>query len=183
VVDTSAGGPASRGADDELSAVLDPAFVEGLDAVTPAELRVRRDRAVDAETRVSYARRILQGRIDLLRGEILRRAEGDEHELLDRLPRALSDSRGPVDPAKVRLPRVLAPPDAGDVDVDLEDPVALEELDDGELASLVDRHAEHERRLSDLRRRLFAVIDRHQEELAERYRSGTASVSDLLQQD
>jgi hypothetical protein len=133
---------------------------------------------------VSYARRILQGRIDVLRGEILRRAEGGEHPLLDLLPQALSDPATiAFDPTKVRLPRVLAPPDAGEVDVDLEDAVALEEVDEAGLTTLAERYAAHERRLSDLRRRLFTVIDRYQDELGERYRTGGASVGDLLERD
>ena len=51
------------------------------------------------------------------------------------------------------------------------------------MAELAARYAEQESTLSSLRRRLFDVIDRLQAEIADRYRSGSASVSELLAGD
>lgn len=56
--------------------VLDPAFVAGLAGLPLAEVRRRREEADLEEADLSYLRRLLHGRLDLLRGEQRRRAEG-----------------------------------------------------------------------------------------------------------
>lgn len=168
-------------ADAQLEQVLDDDFLAGVETWPAAELRTRRDLAEQAEGRVSYSRRILQGRIDLLRGEAASREGGDD--LVARLPGMLADrGSGPRNPASVRMPRTLAPPEAGDTEADA-GVLHLGELDDAELAELATRYADLERELSGHRRRLFDVIDRLQAELAERYRSGATTVSELLSSD
>jgi hypothetical protein len=172
--------------DDQLERVLDPNFLEGLDERSSREIRTMRDTCEEEENRISYARRILQGRIDVVRAEAMRREQGSDlaAEILAALPGVLADSGGRTfDPARVRIPRRLVPPDLDGSP--LEDPEALDlsELTDDELRSLAERYAEHEQKLSALRRRLFDVIDRLQAELADRYRTGTASVSELLEEE
>ncbi len=168
-------------ADVVLDQVLAEGFLAGIEDWTAAELRTKRDLAEQAEGRVSYSRRILQGRIDLLRGEAENRDGGDD--LLGRLSAMLADrGGGPRDPVTVRIPRTIAPPEAGDTDADAE-VLHLGDLDDDALRDLATRYADLERQLSGLRRQLFDVIDRLQAELAERYRSGATSVTELLASD
>mgnify|MGYP007068858371 CR=1 FL=1 len=56
-----------------VARVLDPAFVEGIEALTLSEVRARRDDADQEETDLSHARAKLIGRMDLLTAERSRR--------------------------------------------------------------------------------------------------------------
>lgn len=165
----------------ELEQVLSSDFLADIGEVETAELRRRRQRAELVENRVSYARRLLQGRIDLVRAEILRRGDNAElGEVLAGLPAVLADQGGgPVSPANVRPPRELTPPDLDD------DPlhdrvVNLPSVGTDELREFAESLAQRESELSATRRQLFDVIDRLQVELMARYRSGAASISELL---
>lgn len=53
--------------------VLDAGFIVDLDKVANEELLGRRDDALQEESDVSYTRRLIQGRLDLLRFEVKRR--------------------------------------------------------------------------------------------------------------
>ena len=161
-------------ADDDLSRL------EELDVATLRRLR----QACEAEEhRVSYARRILQGRIDVLRAEASGRDGDQALGALERLPSVLADQgQRSFDPATARPPARVEASDLGE-DVEVEGPVDVTGLDDEEMAELAGRYAEQESTLSSLRRRLFDVIDRLQAEIADRYRSGSASVSELLTGD
>lgn len=164
--------------------VLADPDLERVGELDTAALRRLRQACEAEEHRVSYARRILQGRIDVLRSEAAGRDGGEVLGVLERLPTVLADGgqRGDFDPATARPPARLEPGDLGD-DVDVEGPVDVTRLDDAELEQLAARYADQERTLSGLRRRLFDVIDRLQAEIADRYRQGTASVSELLAGD
>jgi hypothetical protein len=174
---------------DGLAALLeriDPASVDQLDT---AELREQRRACEDAEEAVSYARRLLQGRLDILRAELLRREDlGDDETapLLDALPAILASDHAPTATANVRATRVRVPPPAEGYDARLDaiaDKATLTaddgpELDD--LQRIVARFADEERTLSDARRALFTRIDALRDELAARYKDGRADVSELL---
>ena len=56
--------------------VLAPEFAGDVDRLDDDELGRRRAEAEQEETDLSYARRLLQGRLDLLRAETDRRASG-----------------------------------------------------------------------------------------------------------
>jgi hypothetical protein len=59
-----------------IDRVLDPGFTEGVDQLGLPELRARREEAEAEEADVSYLRRLLQGRLDILRAvEVLAREE------------------------------------------------------------------------------------------------------------
>lgn len=170
-----------RAHQEELELVLADGFVADMPDLSTAELRSRRQRAEDVENRISYARRLLQGRIDLVRAEAMRR-ERDEAlaAVLDILPEVLADAHGqPRTLLDVRPPRDLTPPELDDDP--LEDQVIdLRSVGTDELRDLAESLAARERELSITRRRLFDVIDRLQAELVERYRTGGASVDELL---
>lgn len=165
---------------DRLQPLLDEAYLAGVSEVDVAQLRRMRDECETEERRVSYARRILQGRIDVLRSEASRRGTGGSMGILEQLSDVLADhDRRPFDPATARPPSTVDPSALGD-DVDLGDSPDVTALGDDELTALADQYAQQEATLSNLRRRLFDVIDRLQSEIADRYRSGDASVSQLL---
>lgn len=177
---------------DAWDAVPDPQTVlpdeelAGLSERETAELRRLRAACEDAEEGVSYARRLLQGRLDILRAELEQRdGAGD---VLDALPRILAADQVGSGASQPRAVRLRVPPDADahaaaiDAIVDAYELERVERRDVDTLATLAERLGEHERRLSQLRRAWFDRIDAVRAELAARYRDGRASVSELLEQ-
>src|SRR6266496_6676237 len=79
-----------------IDRVLDPRFVADVDRLELEDLRKRRGEAEAEEEGISYLRRVLQGRIDILRAELLRRTAGggerDVAGLVAGLPLILSDA-------------------------------------------------------------------------------------------
>ncbi|MEU1289114.1 ABC transporter substrate-binding protein [Kitasatospora sp. NPDC005856] len=161
------------------------------------QLRVLRRETLEQEADLSYLRRLLHGRMDILRAELDRRpgvgpvrtvgpAGSDPlpGDLLDRLPAILTDA-----PSSVRRSArhvTLGPPrtqesrleaDALMGDVQLADLAAhpAEEL----LAAL-ERLRAHEREVSGRRQRLLRTADGCNAEITRRYRDGEARVDDLL---
>ena len=147
------------------------------------ELRALRRSAQQEEADLSYLRRLLQGRIDILRAEQSRRT-AEEHTVLDRLPEILADL-----PSRVRSSarhvtlhtphteecRRLAEEMLGDVELS-----DLEARTEDELHAAMGRLVRHERQISRRRRRLQATVDGCSSEIARRYREGEARVDDLL---
>jgi hypothetical protein len=94
--------------------VLDPGFTEGVGQLGLPELRARREEAEAEEADVSYLRRLLQGRLDILRAELVRRSAGGEQDvagLLAGLPAILTDDSPGTFSA---VPRVQVPSRAGE---------------------------------------------------------------------
>jgi anti-sigma-K factor RsiG len=177
------------GGDRRIDHVLDQAFVAGLDTLSLDELRRRRDDAEQEEADASYLRRLLQGRLDIIRAELERRAEQGANErdlsdLLTRLPAILAGADAGQFNA---VPRVLVPPRADQHRRRVEKLVSdetlarLSELDDGELATVIDTLVAEERRVSQTRRAVQEVLDQLRGELTRRYRDGGADVSALLE--
>src|ERR1700759_378596 len=75
-----------------LDRVLDPSFLSGVADRSIDEVRGLRDEAAQEETDLSYLRRLLHARIDIVRFEQQRRAEGGTGSVLDQLPRILADN-------------------------------------------------------------------------------------------
>lgn len=186
---------------DDLERFLEPSYVEGLEARSMEELRQSRAELQEAEGVLSYVRRLVQGRLDIVAAERAHRAEvrsgaGDQTSpegasvlapLVDRLPSILADSgqRGGIGVG--RLPMQLDPgaQAAGlvaelDAEVDPAKLTALTSVADAELLELTDQLAAIERRVSDNRRQLHERIDALQAELVRRYRTGEANVDSLL---
>lgn len=172
----------------QLSEVTEPGYLDGLEGWTLDEVRSRRDRATEIETGLSYLRRIVQGRLDIVVAEQRHRASGeraDVSDLVDELPSILSGNVHA--PGLGRLPTLMAP---GEVDAELEQRLEtilsahrlakLTELDDGDLAVSAEQLTEFERHVSAQRRGVLDVLDRLQEEIVRRYRTGEASVDNLL---
>ena len=167
-----------------IDKVLDPEFVEGLGQLSLDDLRERRKEAEQEETDLSYMRRLLQGRLDILRAELARR-DGTGSDLVDALPQILADepSGGPRGLGR----HVTAEPSRADAhrryvealvaDVDLSNPDAH---DDASLRRVLETLEAEEQKVSEARRAVQKVMDALTGEVTRRYREGDADPSDLL---
>jgi FtsZ-binding cell division protein ZapB len=170
-----------------IDRVLDPRFVADVGQLDLAELRTRREEVEAEEADISYLRRLLQGRLDILRAELVRRSRGGEHDvagLLAGLPEILSDDAPGTFSA---IPRILVPPRADQHRRRVERLVSdetiarLPELDVEELTRAVEVLAQEEESVSTHRRAVQRVVDVLRGELARRYRNGSAQISELLE--
>jgi hypothetical protein len=161
-----------------IDAVQDPEFTSGLEALPLEDLRARRRICADLDVELSYYRRLLQGRLDLLAFEVRRRAGEEQRSLLEALPEVLA-SWAAGEPG---LPGRRVPVEVPDlptlgrraVDRALADDflARLPEMGDAELAEVQHRLAEAEVDVSRQRRAVFEASDRIQAELVRRYRVG-----------
>lgn len=164
-----------------IDQVLDEEFLSAIDEIEMDELRRRRQMAVDVEKELSYYRRLLHGRMDLLRFERRRRTGDESRSLIESLAEILSDpARGDGhDPRRSILDTDLPPmPDTGrrEVDAVLGDFVLtkLDTVDDAGLSAALEAVQAIEREISDKRHQVQQVADLLSAQIAERYRSGTA---------
>jgi hypothetical protein len=166
--------------------VLDARFLEALETVTPADLRHKLRDARSEEDALSYIRRNLHGRLDLLRAEIERRAQGRgaHREDMGALAAVLTEGSGPTRGTRAGL-GLRAAAVAGRrraEEILSEDHLArLDELDDAALAEAATRTSDAEKQLSVQRQRLHEVIDTLEAELAARYKSGLEPSLERLQ--
>jgi hypothetical protein len=177
-----------------IDRVLAPGFADDVTALDLAELRARRQLAEQEEVDLSYARRLLQGRLDLLRAEQAQRATArdgvdagarTDDEIVRDLAAVLSDD-GPradhglgrhltTDPSRVGEHRRAAEQAVDDVAAS--DPSSL---DAEGLAAAAAHLSELEHAVSENRHRVQAVMDVLTAEVARRYRDGEAHVEDVL---
>ncbi|MER5551249.1 ABC transporter substrate-binding protein [Streptomyces sp. NPDC002793] len=168
------------------------AAFEGLAAVRPQpefgglrlpELRTRRRDAQRDEADLSYVRRLVQGRIDILRAELARRVD-PESPVVDRLSEILADAPS-VHRSSVRHVTLTTPrsDEYRQLAADTLAEVELSDLDartDDELLTAMGRLVRYERQVSRRRHRLQRTVDDCSAEIARRYRDGEAQVEDLL---
>ncbi|CAN5469955.1 hypothetical protein BH10ACT1_BH10ACT1_42560 [soil metagenome] len=175
--------------DQELDRILGDEYLAGLAQRSVAELRTSRAECQALETKLSFLRRLVQGRHDIVTGEQeRRRGGGDPHDvagLVERLPEILADrvrapgpgrlvtSLEPGEPSGKLVDRLDSISEA--VPIDAPDAVSDESLQEaaGQLEVL-------EGEVSHLRRAMFDRIDAIEAELTARYRDGEANVEDLL---
>ena len=159
-----------------IDKIRDPSFVQGLDGLSLDDLRERRDDCVAERDHLSLLRRMLQGRAEILKAEVERRAGGDQSPLVDRLSEILADDEHPVtsrgEAVRVALPEeemLLARRRVERLasDATLSDPSAL---DDEQLAATIDAIAAEERGVSEARSEVLRAMDTIQDELKRRYR-------------
>jgi hypothetical protein len=159
-----------------------PGFVEGLSELSLEELRGRRDECRAELEYLSLLRRLLQGRAEILRAEVVGRGKGGERgPLIERLVTILSSgSQGPsrgeavrvgipdeeVLLARRRVERLVS--DAG-----ISDPSAL---GDEQLEVAVELLVAEEHEVSQTRAEVIAVLDRLQDELKRRYKEDPTQV-------
>jgi len=151
-------------------------------------IREMRDECVEVETGLSYLRRMVQGPLDIVSRDLVRREVGGEPDraaLIEELPGILAD--GPRPPGNGRLSQTLEPvaldPElAGELDTLVGGGAIADitSLDDRQLLDLQAGLTDFEHRVSERRREFFGRIDALQAELTRRYKSGEASVDSLL---
>ncbi|MEU2425213.1 aerial mycelium formation protein [Streptomyces sp. NPDC007851] len=148
------------------------------------ELRVLRRDAVRDEADLSYVRRLLQGRIDILRAELARRSPAGAASVVDRLPEILTDA-----PARQRSSArhvTLGTPhneEYGRLAAEMLAEVELSDLQartDPELTTAMGRLVRYEQEVSRRRQHLQRTADDSSGEITRRYRDGEAQVDDLL---
>lgn len=161
-----------------IDRILEPAFVEGIEELDTVEVRRRRDESLAEREYQSLLRRLVQGRLDILRAEqARRRAGGDEASLVEGLAKSLT-SDGPAGPSRGEALRLLVPPEEMTLarrrveglvaDTALSDPRSLSDAD---LASAVESLEAEEHSVSADRGDVHLVHDRLQEELKRRYKA------------
>lgn len=173
-----------------IDRVLAPEFLSGLDELELDELRLRRRDADQEEIDLSYARRLLQGRIDILRAEQARRqgtgpltgSRRSDGEIVEALRWILADDRRedhglgrhmsgrPSRVGEHRREAERAVADVGGSD--------LASLTDTQLAEAIDNLSDIEARVSRSRRLVQQVVDGLTEEVARRYQVGRPLLSD-----
>jgi hypothetical protein len=168
--------------------LLDPAHLVAIEQCPIDRIRALRRSCIDYETGLSYLRRLVQGSIDIIEGELHRRTGGADDtagELVEALPGLLGEAARP--PGLGRLTASLEPTELDDELVQqYEALVARGELahaadgDGGELHRLLGELHEIERRVSQKRHAFHDRIDALQAELTRRYKTGEASVDTLL---
>ena len=172
--------------------VLSADFLAGVEDLSLEDLRARRHDAEQEDADLSYIRRLLQARMDILRAEQRTRAAAapagppeDTSDLVERLTEVLGGGERPaaygmgrhatIEPSRVaesrrRVEQLLADPHLSD----------LASLSDAELAQAVAEIAAHEARVSETRRRVQHVMAALTAEVGRRYRDGETSVDELL---
>lgn len=168
-----------------IDRVLAPDYAEGIARLLLAEVRARRDEAAQEETDLSYLRRILHARIDIVRAEQRRRREGTTTSVIDKLASILADNAlGPakgsgrfqtVEPSRAEAHR-------RHIEMLLSD-VALSDVEsrtDEQLESTLAAYAAEESSVSQRRREVQQVMDVLNAEIGSRYARGDASVEDRL---
>jgi hypothetical protein len=156
-----------------------------LAALDLGDVRRRRAEAHREETDLSYLRRVLHGRIDIITAEQARRAAGGQDRLVDRLSAILRDDppasarsarHMDVDPGaepgeyRARIEALLSAPEM----------TAVLDRPDADLDAALGTLRGYEREVSGYRGRVQGVVDRFGAELTRRYREGHATVDELL---
>ncbi|MET8248521.1 aerial mycelium formation protein [Streptomyces sp. NPDC005202] len=173
---------------------MDPPELD-LTALSLPELRTLRRQAQRDEADLSYVRRLLQGRIDILRAELARRgptsvvdtqeaSSAGQVSVVERLAEILKDA-----PARHRSSArhvTLGTPHSEEyrqLAAEMLAEVELSDLDartDLELGAAMGRLVRYEQQVSQRRQQLQRTADDCSAEIARRYREGEAQVDDLL---
>ncbi len=162
-------------------------YLVGLRAQPMKDLRAMRAECQQLELTVSYLRRVVQGRLDIVRHEYDHRKAGLGHsdlsEIINSLPETLTlGAPGPGGLTHMSISLDSLPTPTAEVNRLLESSGAerIPELDDPGLDSILEDLQELEVEVSAMRRLLFDRLDTLSEEITRRYRSGEATVDELL---
>lgn len=174
----------STGGARRIDRVLAADYLADVRSRSLSEVRALRNDAEQEESDQSYTRRLIHGRIDILRAE-QRRRSGEFGSIVEQLPKILAEGgrgashgmgrRSGVEPTRFDAHDRYA--DALATDMRFSD---LGERTDTELAEMLATLAAEERIVSTQRRAVQQVMDACSAEIARRYRDGEAEVDDLL---
>jgi hypothetical protein len=173
-----------------IDRVLGADFLADITSLPMDEVRSLRRDAEQEETDLSYLRRLLQGRMDILRAELGRRGgDASSATLVDALPQILADDNTGGGPRGLGR-HMAAEPSRADshrrhvealvADVDLSDPGSHDEASLRKAVATLERE---EAEVSEKRRAVQTVMDACTAEITRRYRDGDADVADLLPTD
>jgi hypothetical protein len=157
--------------------VLSPGFAEGLGELDDQEVRRRRDLSRAEREYLSLLRRLLQGRIEILRAERERRRSGAAAgSVIARLPDILSEgtrgpSRGEAPMASLSADELAMARRSVERLVSDAHISNVEALSDRDLAQALERLEAEERSVSDTRAEVMAVEDGLQDEMKRRLRA------------
>lgn len=165
--------------------IMEPEFVEGLQDLSLDDLRERRAMCDAVENELSYYRRMLHGRMDLLGFELRRRTGEETRSLIEALPEILTDHASGYMPSG--RPTKVTLPDLPDqrrrhidevLEADFLTRIALvEEMELNEIQrSLVETEAE----ISAQRHSIQEAFNTIQSELTRRYKDGLAGFDQIL---
>ena len=172
----------------KLERLLAPDYLDGLRDRSLEDVRAMRGECQEAETAVSYLRRMAQGRLDLVHACLDHHGDKGEdlESLVARLPSIIGS--GPARPQGYgRLPSQMSPDldrddltEELDAILDADHTATLTTMSEAELRSVGEQLTAIEQRISDQRRTLHERIDKLQAEIVSRYKTGEASVDGLL---
>lgn len=167
-----------------LDRIFDPAYVAELEGLPIEDIRMRKAECEELESELSYARRLLQGKLDILREALERRAGGGQsglEQLIHRLPKILADDEMPSIKrhSPVSIPR-NAEKQRREVERLSGDLTQIDEMDPADLTETIDMLAKAELAASRDRRMVQDVLDKLNNELIRRYREGQADPTALI---
>lgn len=167
---------------ERLNEVLAPEFISGLQSWSIDELRDKRKEAEDLESAISYARRLIQGKIDVCKAQSISKDNLIGDEPLDDIKEAITDhtfgattriayndiSDGTLIPTNDEISNLLG------FEIEL-----LPESQDTVDAFVALLEA-GETNLSEMRHRLHKIIDMLRAQIVSKYQSGQANVEEIL---
>lgn len=169
-----------------IDRITDEGYLAGVRERSVEEIRKQREECEKEETLLSYERRLLHGRLDILKAELERRRTGGEGSLVDRLPQILADSprtsRGAF-PKDVELPTFENPRRRVEKLVSDDTLARIPSLGDDEIEELVSSLSSVEREVSDDRRAVQKVLDEINAELVRRYQTEPPGPADVVRQN
>ncbi len=190
---TSTSTMAIEGGRRRIDRVLGVGFLDGLTDWSIDELRSKRAEAEQEEVDLSYSRRLLHGRLDLLRAEQQTRSTGRRGlsaESTEQMVAVLAATLADQPTSAYGLGRfvVKIPSRAGEHRRAAEAAVAdvefshLTALDDAQIISVQEQLIDLEGQVSEARKDVQVVLDTLSDELGRRYREGEARVEEVLTQ-
>ena len=158
--------------------ISDPAYLEGLDGKSLDELKAMREECREAETELSFERRLCQARVDILGAELERRSGGGG-DLVSRLPQILSGEMGGGGDAPLpsRAPDFSIPRNADVPRRRVEELVGeqtlarLGQISVDEIKGIIDSIAEHEKGISTRRRNVQEIMDQVQAAMVPKFKA------------
>lgn len=172
----------------DLDRLLADDYIAGIGELSMADLRARKSECSEVEGALSYLRRLVQVRLDIVLAELENRAAGgtgELSELVDHLGEILAEGGTRTTAGRftsLTLPDVDHALLTADLDAifDVDKAGALPETDEADVRQVADALVELERSVSAQRRALHEHLDALQAEIVRRYKSGEASVDTLL---
>jgi hypothetical protein len=161
-------------------------YLDDVETRSAAEIRAMRDECREEEARLSYARRLLHGQLDVARAELSRRDSGAAESLVATLGEILTDRHQDEAPIRsvgntgIYVPSGPQGRRRGDRVLEEVPLGRLPDLDDAELVAAVTRLTEEEAAISAMRRIVMDHLDALQQQLIARYRDGATSIDEIV---